>query len=192
MCGIAGLYYRDGAPPEAPTRARQMIEQLRHRGPDGFGYYDDPHVALAHARLSIIDLATGEQPICNEDGTVWVVLNGEIFNYIELRKDLEQAGHRFRTQSDTEVIVHLYEEHGTRFTQFLNGQFAIALWDRRTRRLLLSRIAPASVRCSMQSRPASSRLPRRSNPSWRFPGSVVRSTCGRSGRFSRCGPRCHR
>ncbi len=139
MCGIAGLYYRDGAPSEAKELSRQMIERLRHRGPDGFGYYDDPHIALAHARLSIIDLATGEQPICNEDGTVWVVLNGEIFNYIELRKDLEQAGHRFRTQSDTEVIVHLYEEHGAAFTQYLNGQFAIALWDRRARRLLLSR-----------------------------------------------------
>jgi asparagine synthase (glutamine-hydrolysing) len=139
MCGIAGLFFPQGAPPEAATLAREMIGKLRHRGPDGFGYFDDTHVALAHARLSIIDLATGDQPIHNEDRSVWVVFNGEIFNYIELRRDLEAAGHRFYTRSDTEVIVHLYEEHGERFMEHLNGQFAIALWDQRRRRLLLTR-----------------------------------------------------
>jgi asparagine synthase (glutamine-hydrolysing) len=139
MCGIAGLHYPAGAPPEAAHHARAMIRSLRHRGPDGFGYFDDAHVSLAHARLSIIDLATGDQPILNEDLSVCVVANGEIFNYIELRRDLEAAGHQFYTRSDTEVIVHLYEEYGERFTEHLNGQFAIALWDQRRRRLVLTR-----------------------------------------------------
>jgi asparagine synthase (glutamine-hydrolysing) len=139
MCGIAGLFYPRGAPPEAAPLARDMIAKLRHRGPDGFGYFDDDRVSLAHARLSIIDLATGDQPIHNEDRTVWVVFNGEIFNYVELRRELEAAGHTFYTRSDTEVIVHLYEEHGARFVEHLNGQFAIALWDQPRRQLLLTR-----------------------------------------------------
>ena len=140
MCGIAGIA---GLSPHsaAPQRAelREMIERLHHRGPDGYGFYEDPHVGLAHARLSIIDLATGDQPIHNEDRSVWVVFNGEIFNYIELRAELERAGHRFYTRSDTEVIVHLYEQHGLDFVQHLNGQFAIALWDTRRHRLVLAR-----------------------------------------------------
>jgi asparagine synthase (glutamine-hydrolysing) len=116
-----------------------MILALRHRGPDGFGYHVAPPVGLAHARLSIIDLATGEQPIHNEDRSVWVVFNGEIFNYLELRAELLADGHVFSTQSDTEVIVHLYEKHGRKFVDYLNGQFAIALWDQRTQVLLLCR-----------------------------------------------------
>jgi asparagine synthase (glutamine-hydrolysing) len=116
-----------------------MIATLEHRGPDGFGYFQDGPVGLAHARLSIIDLATGDQPIANEDRSVWTVFNGEIFNYVELRAALEKAGHVFRTSSDTETIVHAYEEYGDDFVQHLNGQFAIALWDRRRRRLLLVR-----------------------------------------------------
>jgi asparagine synthase (glutamine-hydrolysing) len=140
MCGVAGLFYREpGAEPKAAELARLMIERLSHRGPDGYGYFDDEQVSLAHARLSIIDLATGDQPIHNEDRSVWVVFNGEIFNYIELRRELERAGHVFYTRSDTEVIVHLYEQYGDRFTEHLNGQFAIALWDQRRRRLLLTR-----------------------------------------------------
>jgi asparagine synthase (glutamine-hydrolysing) len=139
MCGIAGLFSSRGVDREAPDLARRMIEQVQHRGPDGFGYFNDAHVALAHARLSIIDLATGDQPIHNEDNSIWVVFNGEIFNYIELRRDLEAAGHTFYTHSDTEVIVHLYEQYGDRFTEHLNGQFAIALWDQRRRRLVLTR-----------------------------------------------------
>ncbi len=121
---------------------RHMIVQLKHRGPDGYGFYRDQGVGLAHARLSIIDLAGGSQPIHNEDQTVWVVFNGEIFNYIELRADLEKAGHRFYTHSDTEVIVHLYEEYGDDFVRHLNGQFAIALWDRVKQRLILLRDRP--------------------------------------------------
>ena len=116
-----------------------MISQLRHRGPDGFGFYSDDSIGLAHARLSIIDLEGGWQPIHNEDKTVWVVFNGEIFNYIELRQTLERYGHSFYTHSDTEVIVHLYEQFGEEFIQHLNGQFAIALWDVAQRKLLLVR-----------------------------------------------------
>lgn len=116
-----------------------MIGMLHHRGPDGNGFYADDDVGLAHARLSIIDLEGGWQPIHNEDKTVWVVFNGEIFNYIELRQSLEQEGHRFYTHSDTEVIVHLYEQHGDDFVLQLNGQFAIALWDKKKKRLILAR-----------------------------------------------------
>lgn len=116
-----------------------MLSRLVHRGPDDHGSWIDGPVGLGHTRLSIIDLATGHQPLCNEDGTVWVVFNGEIFNYKELRSLLIEKGHRFRTDSDTEVIVHLYEEHGERFVDHLNGQFAIGLWDTVRRRLILAR-----------------------------------------------------
>ena len=116
-----------------------MITCLAHRGPDGFGYYSDRHAGLAHARLSIIDLEGGDQPIHNEDSSIQLVFNGEIFNYIELRRELEKQGHRFYTRSDTEVIVHLYEQYGDDFVTHLNGQFAIALWDSRRRRLVLAR-----------------------------------------------------
>lgn len=145
MCGIAGILdWRAGvSTPDAFTPRRDqlqaMIGQLRHRGPDGFGFLLKPQVGLAHARLSIIDIAGGDQPIFNEDRTVAVVFNGEIFNYIELRAALERQGHRFATHSDTEVIVHLYEQYGNAFVDHLNGQFAIALWDDRRERLLLAR-----------------------------------------------------
>ena len=139
MCGIAGLYCRNGVPADAAALSRTMIEQVRHRGPDGFGFHVAANVALAHARLSIIDLATGQQPIRNRDGSVWTVFNGEIFNYLELRKELEAAGYCFYTQSDTEVLVHLYDRDGDEFVQHLNGQFAIALWDERRQRLVLAR-----------------------------------------------------
>jgi len=116
-----------------------MIRILRHRGPDDTGFYADHDVGLAHARLSIIDLFDGRQPLCNEDKTVWAVLNGEIFNYIELRQELVSRGHNFATRSDAEVIVHLYEQYGENFVDHLNGQFAIGLWDRKARRLVLAR-----------------------------------------------------
>jgi asparagine synthase (glutamine-hydrolysing) len=118
---------------------RHMTRALTHRGPDEEGYHEEPGVGLGHRRLSIIDLSTGQQPLCNEDGTIWVAFNGEIFNYVELRDELEKRGHTFRTHSDTETIVHLYEERGLDFVDELNGQFAIALWDRRRRRLVLAR-----------------------------------------------------
>lgn len=139
MCGIAGFF---GTPADAQidraTLAR-MIHTLHHRGPDGHGFHQDAGVGLAHARLAVIDLATGMQPMANEDASVWTAFNGEIFNYRELRAGLIARGHRFATQSDTEVIVHLYEEHGDRFVEHLNGQFAIAVWDARRRRLVLAR-----------------------------------------------------
>ena len=116
-----------------------MVRRLHHRGPDGTGLSVDGPVGLAHARLSIIDLAGGDQPIFNEDRSIQVIFNGEIFNYIELRRKLESLGHRFYTHSDTEVLVHLYEERGADFVDELNGQFAIALWDSRRQQLLLAR-----------------------------------------------------
>ena len=121
-----------------PDPAR-MIATLRHRGPDGTGYFRSSVCGLASARLSIIDLETGDQPVANEDGSILTVLNGEIFNYIELRAELQSLGHRFHTRSDTEVIVHAYEEYGDRFLEHLTGQFALALWDIRRQRLLLAR-----------------------------------------------------
>lgn len=142
MCGLAGVYkFKNGQPP-ARDELRAMVEMLHHRGPDGYGFYTDGQVGLGHARLSIIDIEGGDQPIHNEDKTVWVVFNGEIFNYIELRKELIKAGHIFYTHSDTEVIVHLYEEFGEEFAQYLNGQFAIALWDTNNQKLILLRDRP--------------------------------------------------
>ena len=120
-------------------RVAAMSRTLVHRGPDSFGEFSDGSAALAARRLSIIDLETGDQPIANEDGTLHVVQNGEIYNYRELRHELERAGHRFRTHGDTEVLLHLYEEHGDRFAERLRGMFAIAIWDARRRRLVLAR-----------------------------------------------------
>ena len=139
MCGIAGIHLDTReATPDAAVLAR-MVAAIRHRGPDGDGYHVEPGLGLGHARLSIIDLAGGAQPVHNEDRTVWISYNGEVFNYLELREMLERRGHRFYTRTDTEVIVHLYEELGDDFVQQLNGQFAFALWDRPRRRLLLVR-----------------------------------------------------
>ena len=139
VCGIAGFVGVPGRTAEDRATLERMIGTLPHRGPDGKGFHLDAGVGLAHARLSIIDLATGDQPIFNTDETVCTVFNGEIFNYVELRAELSRRGHRFRTESDTEVIVHLYERHGDRFVEHLNGQFAIALWDSKRRRLVLAR-----------------------------------------------------
>jgi asparagine synthase (glutamine-hydrolysing) len=137
VCGICGIASARGA--ADPDRVAAMSATLVHRGPDSFGEYLDGPVALAARRLSIIDLATGDQPIGNEDGTLHVVQNGEIYNYRELRRELERAGHRFRTSGDTEVILHLYEEHGDGFAERLRGMFAVAIWDARRRRLVLAR-----------------------------------------------------
>jgi asparagine synthase (glutamine-hydrolysing) len=140
MCGIAGVVrLEDEAAPPDDLLLRRMLGALAHRGPDAFGTYRDDTVGLAHARLSIIDLATGQQPLANEDGTLWIAFNGEIFNYLELRDELASRGHRFRTASDTEVIVHAWEEWGEEAMPRFNGQWAFALWDRRRRRLVLSR-----------------------------------------------------
>jgi len=140
MCGIAGVV-AISATAAGPDRAllARMCGALRHRGPDEFGLYRDQRAGLAHARLSIIDLASGQQPLTNEDETLWLVFNGEIFNYLELREELQAAGHRFRTRSDTEVIVHAYEQWGTDAFERFNGQWAVALYDRRKNQLVLSR-----------------------------------------------------
>ena len=137
MCGIAGVLDL-GAGPASLEAVGSMAATLVHRGPDEDGFYRDDGVALGVRRLSIIDLQTGSQPLANEDSTVWVVMNGEIYNYLELRDELAPR-HTFRTQSDTEVLVHLYEEHGPELVTRLRGMFAFALWDTNLRRLLLAR-----------------------------------------------------
>ncbi len=146
MCGIGGFVALapQTEPPSLET-LRAMVAAMLHRGPDELGLYRDQRASLVHARLSIIDLATGQQPLSNEDGTLWVVFNGEIFNYLELREELLALGHEFRTRSDTEVIVHAWEAWGERAFERFNGQFAIALWDTRTEELVLAR-DPLGVR----------------------------------------------
>lgn len=137
MCGLAGIVDYAGFSEEALLR--RMVGLLRHRGPDAAGLYMNGPAGMVHSRLRIIDLSTGDQPIRNEDGTLWIVFNGEIFNYTELKTDLIRKGHRFYTETDTEVLVHLYEVHGPDMLSMLNGQFAIALWDQRRQRLFLAR-----------------------------------------------------
>ncbi len=139
MCGICGVATAERGAVADLEAVKRMNARLVHRGPDSDGIFHDGGVALAMRRLSIIDLEGGDQPISNEDGSVTVVQNGEIYNYRELRGELERRGHRFATASDTEVLVHLYEEHGDGFVERLRGMFAIALWDARSHRLLLAR-----------------------------------------------------
>lgn len=140
MCGIAGIYNWSGEP-EARRHdvLQQMTNTLVHRGPDDDGYFIDPHVGLGFRRLSIIDLAGGHQPLGNEDGTVWVIFNGEIYNYPDLTRALEAKGHVFRTRSDTETIVHAYEEWGPACLDRFRGMFAFAVWDQRQQQLFLAR-----------------------------------------------------
>jgi len=138
MCGIAGCLSLEGRPVDEDV-VRRMIGIVRHRGPDGAGIHADGNAALGHARLSIIDLGGGAQPMSNEDGSLWVTFNGEIFNYVELRQLLLDRGHRFATSSDTEVILHLYEEEGEDCVHRFNGQWAFAIWDQKRRSLFLSR-----------------------------------------------------
>lgn len=157
---------------------RKMLHLLRHRGPDEFGMFSGDEIGLAHARLSIIDLSGGKQPMTNEDGTLWIVFNGEVFNYEELRDDMIRSGHRFRTKSDTEVILHLYEEHGPKALELMNGQFAFAIWNTREKELFLARdrvgICPLYYTnvdggwifsSEMKAIFADERVPRRINPS---------------------------
>jgi len=139
MCGIAGKLYLRSDTPVVPETVARMCDTLRHRGPDDEGIYVDGPLGMGMRRLSIIDLSTGKQPISNEDETVWTVYNGEIYNFPELRVSLEAKGHRFYTHTDTEVIVHLYEEYEEDFVTHLAGMFAIALWDTRQKKLLLAR-----------------------------------------------------
>lgn len=138
MCGIAGMVGRANQPVQSDV-VRAMCSVMAHRGPDDDGFYIHGNVGLGMRRLSIIDLATGQQPISNEDGSIWIVFNGEIYNFSELRRDLEARGHRFQTATDTEAIVHLYEEYGPRCVEKLRGMFAFAIWDNRRHELLLAR-----------------------------------------------------
>lgn len=139
MCGIVGILDLNGRGRVSEEVLLRMIGIIRHRGPDESGIYVDNHIGLGHARLSIIGLKGGAQPIENEDGTLWIIYNGEAFNYIELKEDLIKRGHRFSTQTDTEVILHLYEEYGPDCLKQLNGQFAIAIWDSLKKELFLAR-----------------------------------------------------
>jgi asparagine synthase (glutamine-hydrolysing) len=139
MCGICGSVSFSPSQPPDGLALEAMCESMRHRGPDDEGYYLDRYAGLGMRRLSIIDLATGRQPIANEEGSLQVVFNGELYNYRQLRRQLEQRGHRFATASDTEVIAHAYEEYGERCVEQFNGIFAFAVWDSRARRLMLAR-----------------------------------------------------
>jgi len=139
MCGIAGICHINGPNGVSLDTIKSMIGVLCHRGPDEAGIYLDDRVGLGYARLSIIDLSSGVQPIHNEDKSLWIVYNGEVFNYVELRRALEQKGHRFYTTSDTEVVLHLYEEQGPDCLTQLNGQFAMAIWDAKKKELFLAR-----------------------------------------------------
>src|SRR5512143_1478659 len=134
MCGITGYTGFNDKP-----LLQRMCQNLVHRGPDADGYFLTPDVGLAMRRLSVIDLDTGRQPIPNETRDIWIVFNGEIYNYDDLRLEFIERGHRLSTKSDTETIVHLYEDHGLEFVDHLRGMFAIALWDEKRKRLVLAR-----------------------------------------------------
>src|SRR6266849_2665489 len=139
MCGIAGIVRFNPREVVEEARLKRMRDVLRHRGPDGEGLWIDGPIGLGHRRLAIVDVAGGQQPMTNEDETVWITYNGEIYNHATLRPGLEARGHRYSTRSDTETILHLYEEEGDRCVERLQGMFAFALWDRRRHRLLLAR-----------------------------------------------------
>src|SRR5436190_4345837 len=138
MCGIAGIVNKDGAPVDRELLERMNLA-IRHRGPDDDGFYFSDGVGLAMRRLAIIDLKTGKQPIHNQDRTAWIVFNGEIYNYRELREKLEKLGHTFYTNSDTEAIVHAYDRYGSDCPRHLRGMFAFAIWDERTQELFVAR-----------------------------------------------------
>src|SRR5437763_2513073 len=140
MCGICGIAIPDHSPRRLDAAAvTRMRDALSHRGPDDAGLFLDSHVALGHRRLSIVDLSGGHQPMFNEDHAIAIVFNGEIYNHLDYRADLEARGHRYRSYCDTETILHLYEEHGRRAVNFLRGMFAFAIWDQSQRQLLLAR-----------------------------------------------------
>ena len=139
MCGICGTLNLTKPHKIDVDLLKRMTSAISHRGPDEFGIYKGSDIGMAHARLSIIDLKGGQQPMHNEDRTLWIVFNGEIFNYIELKEELLKKGHKFYTKTDTEVLIHLYEEKGEEFLNELNGQFAFAIWDSKAKRLMLAR-----------------------------------------------------
>ena len=135
MCGICGIYGAEDKP-----LLLKMLATLKHRGPDSQGVFCDSHISLGHSRLSIIDLSSkGKQPMSNEEGDIWISVNGEIYNFKTLRAQLQQLGHEFYSDSDSEVVVHAYEEYGTRFLEKLRGMFALAIYDGKTDTVLLAR-----------------------------------------------------
>ena len=139
MCGICGVVNFDPSSHVDVSVLKAMNHQMLHRGPDDAGYHVAGNVGLAMRRLSIVDLQTGQQPVTNEDRSLWLVYNGEIYNHRELRAQLEARGHRFQSRSDTEVIVHLYEEYGQECVLHLRGMFSFALWDSVERTLFVAR-----------------------------------------------------
>src|SRR5687768_11744116 len=141
MCGIAGWINLENNRSQNHSEAvlHQMCERMKHRGPDSEGLWLDEKVALGMRRLSIIDLHTGEQPVFSEDKSVVVVMNGELYNFREVRAELEKRGHKFETQTDTEILPHLYEEYGEAMLEHINGMFAFALWDKRRKKLFIAR-----------------------------------------------------
>src|SRR6187200_1924445 len=139
MCGIAGVVWSDNERRTTPGLIQRMTDAIAHRGLDGDGHEERPGMSFGHRRLAIIDLAGGRQPMCNEDGSVWVTFNGEIYNFQQLHADLVAKGHQFRTRSDTETLVHLYEELGERMFSRLRGMFSLAIWDEMRQRTLIAR-----------------------------------------------------
>src|SRR5512136_2083026 len=136
MCGICGIFNFGTRAPADPAALKRATDAMAHRGPDDEGFFLDGELGLGNRRLSIIDLPGGHQPLSNEDQTIWITFNGEIYNYRELRAELQARGHGLRTVSDTETVVHLYEEYGPSCVDRLRGMFAFALWDKRERQLL--------------------------------------------------------
>ena len=139
MCGICGILHFDFAKKVDPEVITRMNQTMIHRGPDDSGIYRNGSIGLGHRRLSIIDLNTGHQPMYNEDGSICIIFNGEIYNHEDLRRELQAKGHQFRTRSDTEAIIHCYEEYGIACVEKLRGMFAFALWDENRKELSLAR-----------------------------------------------------
>ena len=139
MCGICGIYYKNDLKEVEPSEITRMTTSIYHRGPDEDGFYLNGHIAMGMRRLSIIDLEGGKQPISNEDGNLWVVFNGEIYNYHELTAKMYRDGHRLKTKSDTEIILHCYEEYRDDFIQHMRGMFAFALYNEVEKKLILAR-----------------------------------------------------
>ncbi len=177
MCGICGKLIFDPQASVSPVLVESMANSISHRGPDDSGFYISANIGLGFRRLSIIDLKSGHQPLSNEDGSVWIVFNGEIYNFRDLREDLLQRGHTFKTRSDTEVIVHLYEDFGERCVEKLRGMFAFAIWDKRARSLFLARdrvgikplyysLSPRSPRKSKPFLPSPASPPKSIRKSW--------------------------
>ena len=140
MCGICGKLNFDSVTNVDPDLINIMTSSLYHRGPDDYGIFVDKNIGLGHRRLSVIDLSpAGKQPMCNEDESIWITYNGEIYNFKEIREDLEKKGHRFKSDTDTEVIIHAYEEYRERCLSLFNGMFAFVIWDSNKKQMFLAR-----------------------------------------------------